>query len=90
MNSVEDRKAAAVKLITIYTGGHPRRVFWSLTGNSKRSCRKHILEALLGERVKSGQEGITRLEEELRNAFGPITPGTVAAMEDELFHRMKL
>ncbi len=81
-------KDEAIKWLKIYCGGNAKRFTWVLTGNSKRTARKHILEVLTGEKVKSGHEGITRLTEELYRAFGPITPGCNAAMEEELFIKM--
>ena len=72
------------RLLNIYTGNSPRQYFWKLTGNHKRTARKHLLETLLNEKILSGKEGITRLEEELFSKLN-ISDGCLAEKRDNLF-----
>ncbi len=79
MNKIE-----AIRLLKIYTANKPQQYYWQLTGSSKRTVRNHILSVLLEEKVKCGQDGITRLEEELFKAFNVNKNQCLAGMRDEL------
>lgn len=63
-----------LKLIKVYCGGSENCFYqmnWVLTGNAKKSVRKHILEVLTGEKVLAKDTGITRMNNILYDAIKP-------------------
>jgi hypothetical protein len=79
--TLPDNTKAALALLGTYTGGRFDPAM--LTGPAKRSCRKHILEALRGDKVKSAECGITVVEAALIEAAG-ATGDCQAARRDSL------
>ena len=81
----EQTKIELIQLITAYTGGHPRRVFWSLTGKAKASIRAHIMAVALGkEKATQKESGINALREKLYELF-EIPAGCYAERDGNLF-----
>jgi hypothetical protein len=84
-----ENKIEAVRLLNVYTANRPQLFTWRLTGNAKRSCRNHILSVLLGEKVKCGQDGITRLRDEFFKSFDVNPNQCMNAQEEELMIKIK-
>lgn len=61
MNHIE-----ALKLLRTYTAG--RFDVWALAGNSKASCRAHIMSTLTGVKVPQSKAGVNAI----RDAFHAI------------------
>jgi hypothetical protein len=80
MNTEQKNKVA--KLIDIYTGGHPRQMFWLLSGNAKASVRAHIMSEINGYKTPQSKSGITAIFKALIEMFEVNTEGTCLA-EDE-------
>ena len=55
-NDLRPCELSTIRLVGIYTGGSFR--LDRLTGPAKRSCRKHIVETLLGHKVPPALTGI--------------------------------
>ena len=76
---MEDTTKEALRLLGIYTAG--RFDIWALAGDSKASCRAHVMSALVGKKMPKSKSGVTAITAEFYQRGG-IVGSCIAHRED--------
>lgn len=75
-----------LRVLCAYTAGHFD--FCSLAGDAKRMRRKHVMEALLGQKMPTARCGITAMRQTFHEALG-VRRDSIARENDEFIAKAR-
>ena len=77
-----EAQKGAIRLLGIYSAG--RFDIWALAGNTKASCRAHVMSELLGQKTPQAKSGVNAIRREFYSQLGIWRDGVcLAEMESE-------
>lgn len=83
---MDNNTIKALKTLSTYTAG--RFDVWALAGDSKKSCRQHVMSELLGAKTPIAKCGVTAIREEFQKRLG-ATGDCIAAREGDFIKKAR-
>ena len=83
---MDEATIKALKTLSTYTAG--RFDVWALAGDSKKSCRQHVMSELLGAKTPIAKCGVTAIRAEFEKRLG-ATGDCIAAREGDFIKKAR-